>query len=196
MRTKLFILLCFVFSTFISCTTNTETPSNNATPDTLLTQETNLTTNNPDNSAESTTEDSGVTDDFSKSFDITNYILKSLPDSNYTSISKIASIFISPDSLQIAKMQKEMGEDFSTIADDNSFYFYEAENFIEKKKITILHTNTRYLKFICKDKIIYFDTKAPVTDGWNLIFFRPDSLPKIIATSDVESEYKSYFGKE
>lgn len=125
-----------------------------------------------------------------------NFLIDKIPSKDFITITEKTVIFRNPDSQQIEQFKKEIGEeDFYIVADDNSWYQFEAEEYFEKKKIKTLHPQNRYLKFITRDKKVYnFDTKAKFS-GWLTILFRPDSLPKIINPTGIEQEDTLYFGK-
>lgn len=135
-------------------------------------------------------------DSYEERFKLENFLVDKIPTKDFITITESTVIFVSPDSEQIKRLKKEIGEeDFYIVADDNSWYQFEAEEYFEKKKMKTLRSQKRYLKFIAKDKKVYnFDTKAEFS-GWETILFRPDSLPKIINPTVIEQEDSLYFGK-
>lgn len=132
---------------------------------------------------------------FDESFKLENYLLKSLQNNDFITVSESAGIFISPDSLQIDKMKKSNGEEtFYIIADDNIYYEYEASEFLKEKNIKVINPATRYIKFIAKGKEFYFDTKSQASIGWTAVLFSPSKpAPKIINPVDIEQEFEEYF---
>lgn len=131
-----------------------------------------------------------------QSFRLENFLVSSLPSSDYLTINDNAAIFIFPDSLQIMGMRERYSEeDFYTIADDNSYYISQARSYCEKKKIKIVDHTNRYIKFVTKTKEIYFDTKAKASLGFMAILFKTDGLPKIINAINIATEYNHYFQK-
>lgn len=136
------------------------------------------------------------TNSYEESLQLKNYLIDKIPSRDFHTITENTVIFTHPDSKQIKKFKKEIGEeDFYIVADDNSWYQFQAGEYFEKKKMTILYPEKRYLKFITHDKKVYnFDTKAKFS-GWQTILFRPDSLPKIVNPVGIEQEDSLYFGK-
>lgn len=132
---------------------------------------------------------------YNESLTLDNFLVKNITSKDFITITEKTVIFTSPDSKQIKRFKKEIGEeDFYIVADDNSWYQFEAHEFYEKKKINIIHSDKRYIKFITRNKkILNFDTRAKYS-GWQTILFRPDSLPKIINPVGIELEDSLYFG--
>ncbi|HXB41100.1 MAG TPA: hypothetical protein VNZ49_11200 [Bacteroidia bacterium] len=115
-------------------------------------------------------------------------------DQEITVIKSSCAVFINPTDEQIEQMKKEDGEEnFSTIADDQMYYTYEAQNFFKENKIDCLSPATRYLKFVTPDSEFVVDTRAKVSYGWLTILFNSDSLPKILTPIDMPRVFKTYF---
>src|ERR1017187_4120619 len=69
-------------------------------------------------------------------FKLENYMVYSYPPNDVTTINKTCAVIIYPTADQAAKMQKQMGaEDFSTVADDYSFYQSQYIEAAGKRKI-------------------------------------------------------------
>ncbi len=129
-------------------------------------------------------------------FKLENYMVYSYPPDNYITISKACAVIIYPTADQTDKMQKQMGaEDFSTAADDYSFYqsqYIEAAN---KRKIETVSPDKRYIKFVGDKRMVVIDRCAKVSAGWMVILFRPDSLPRISGGVEADTAFANYFGK-
>ena len=78
---------------------------------------------------------------------------------------------ISPDSIQIAKMKKEYGEDdFYTVADDVMWYNGQMLEVIDSLKIQFVHTDKRLVRIITpKDRIEINNDTSQVK--WRYIYF-------------------------
>ena len=125
-----------------------------------------------------------------------NYVVASAPDKDITSISKTCALIIHPTDKQLEKYKNEMrGEDFSTVADDYAFYQSQYLEVANKRKIETPDIKTRYIKFVGKSKTLLIDRCAKVSNGWMVILFRPDSLPRITENLEAETAFTQYFGK-
>lgn len=110
-------------------------------------------------------------------------------------IDKKAAVFYQPDSMQIEKRKKEIGEEnFMIGADDYLFSLHTAYEFVDSIRLPVLEANNRrFLKFIRSDKsqtLIKLDT---VPDLWGVYLFDPSKNPRLIDGIRIEEEYKSYF---
>ena len=78
---------------------------------------------------------------------------------------------ISPDSIQIAEMKKEYGEDdFYTVADDFMWYNGQMLEVIDSLKIQFVHTDKRLVRIITpKDRIEINNDTSQVK--WRYIYF-------------------------
>ena len=110
-------------------------------------------------------------------------------------VDKNAAIFYSPDSTQIAKRKKEIGEeDFYIGADDYLNYMHTSHDFLESSKLTILDAkDKKYLKFVKNDKtqtIIKLDT---LSELWGIYFFDPNKKEKLVDMTIIDEEHRNYF---
>ncbi|MBB6326661.1 hypothetical protein FHS59_002289 [Algoriphagus iocasae] len=132
-----------------------------------------------------------------RSMDINNYVVTESNGHTPTVIEQDAIVFVSPDSLEVQEMIKELGDDFYTVADDNNYYKYEADQFMTQNGVKSVYPKTRYLKFIQADsKTLLIDTKSSASRGWTTILFQPDSLPKVINPVDIREEFEKYFNRK
>ena len=135
-------------------------------------------------------------DDYRASFILENFIVRCKPDENeITVINEDCGVFMIPDSIQISKMKgktKEEVEGFYIAADDNIFYQYEASRFLDSLRIKTIYPKSKYLKFINKKGSILFDTKSKYSDGWMVILFVNDRMPKIVDFVSFEESYNEY----
>ena len=131
------------------------------------------------------------------SFVLENYIVPKIPNKDFTEITSERVIFYQPEAKEIKAYKKEFGEEhFYAVSDDNVYYAYEAEIFLEQKGIKSVYPDTRYLKFkLSNGETILFDAKADAHLYWTTILFTPGKAPRIINPVDVEQECKAYFGK-
>ena len=110
-------------------------------------------------------------------------------------IDKKAAVFFQPDSIQIEKREKEIGEEnFYIGADDYLFYMHTANDFLDSLKFPILEIkDKKYLWFINADKsqtIIKLDT---LPELWGIYLFDPSKRPKLVDMTIIDEEYKSYY---
>jgi hypothetical protein len=126
-------------------------------------------------------------------YNLNTYIIDSVPSESFAVTDTIA-LFVYPDTSELQIIRKEYGDDaFYTVADDNSYYFAEAIQYLENKKVGIKNPKMRYIKFVSSLGTLYIDSKAKGSIAWTTILFRPDTLPRIISPIDVDAEYNQYF---
>ena len=110
-------------------------------------------------------------------------------------IDRKAAVFYSPDSIQIEKRKKEIGEDdFYVGADDYLNYLQTSQDFLVSVKLPILDAkDKKYLKFIINDKsqtVIKLDT---LPELWGIYFFNPGKKEKLVDMTMIYEEYNNYF---
>jgi hypothetical protein len=110
-------------------------------------------------------------------------------------IDQKAAVFYSPDTTQISKRKKEIGEDnFYAGADNYLNYLQTSHDFLDSVKLPILEAkDKKYLKFICRNKsqtVIKLDT---LPELWGIYLFNPSKKEKLIDMTIIDEEYYSYF---
>jgi hypothetical protein len=110
-------------------------------------------------------------------------------------IDRTAAVFYSPDSIQIAKRKKEIGEDnFYAGADDYLNYLQTSRDFLDSVKLPILEAkDKKYLKFVRDNKsqtVIKLDT---LPELWGIYLFSPGKKEKLVNMTLIDEEYNSYF---
>jgi hypothetical protein len=110
-------------------------------------------------------------------------------------IDKKAAVFYSPDTIQIAKRKKEIGEDdFYAGADDYLTYMQTSHDFLDSAKLPILEAkDKKYLKFIYNNKsqtVVKLDT---LSELWGIYLFNPSKKEKLVDMTIMNEEYKRYF---
>lgn len=126
-----------------------------------------------------------------------NYLVPQIQGKDFTEINSETVIFFLPDAKEIKALKKSLGEEnFYTVSDDNMYYTYEAEIFLEGKGIRSVYPGTRYLKFtLSNGRQLFFDAKAKAHLGWTTVLFTPGKMPEIINPIDIETAARDYFGK-
>lgn len=108
-------------------------------------------------------------------------------------IKEACAISYYADSATMSKKQKEMGENFYTAADDYAFYQSQLDSLLETKKLKIINTKKKFLKFVQpngNNQLIDLSKEI-----WINYFFKPGNKPKVVDMASPEIEYKQYFGK-
>jgi hypothetical protein len=110
-------------------------------------------------------------------------------------IDRKAAVFYSPDSIQIEKRKKEIGEDgFYVGADDYLNYLQTSQDFLDSVKLPIIDAkDKKYLKFILDDKsqtVIKLDT---LPELWGIYFFNPGKKEALVNITMIYEEYNNYF---
>lgn len=143
-----------------------------------------------------TTQNDESADDYDAYLNIDNYKVGSAPENQTVEISQKVAILIDPNDEQIARLKKTMSEeDLSTVADDYSYYQYTTKEYLQKQPIQVVEPSARYARLKGTNQTYLLDLHPKASSGWVAIFFQPDSVPRIIDTTDPESAYKSYFGQ-
>lgn len=105
------------------------------------------------------------------------------------------------DSVSLARMQKQMGEDdFSTVADDAAYYMAEASRYLDSagkqnniKTFSINADSIKVIQFVNKDGIkdfVRLDTGGSIA---NIYFFDPLKGKKVMDVFSAQEEYDSFF---
>jgi hypothetical protein len=106
-----------------------------------------------------------------------------------------AAVFFQPDSSQMEKRMKEVGErDFRAGADDYIYYINISAEYLEKQGLTVMDAKgKKYLKFVKSDKkeqVVRLDT---LNDLWGMYLFDPEKKPHYADITEIEDDYKNYF---
>ncbi|MFZ6013053.1 MAG: hypothetical protein ACOYXT_22110 [Bacteroidota bacterium] len=130
-------------------------------------------------------------DSFESKLVLDHYVIdnRDISPDDVQEIDSAAAIIIYPTDEQLRRMENEYGGDFSTIADDNSFYYSNAIGLLDSLKIKTLNAETPYLKLVGDDDQIWFlDIRQEGAPEWNLIFFHPQKKPEIVSVVDLTRE--------
>ncbi|TKK64089.1 hypothetical protein FC093_23330 [Ilyomonas limi] len=116
-------------------------------------------------------------------------------NSDTLTIDTKAAVFFQPDSSQMEKRMKEVGErDFRAGADDYIYYINISAEFLEKQGVPVMNAKSKkYLKFVTSDKkaeLVKLDT---LRELWGMYFFDPTKRPYYADITEIEEDYKSYF---
>ena len=121
--------------------------------------------------------------------------LANVDNSDTLIIDRKAAVFYLPDSLQIEKRKKEIGEEnFYIGADDYLNYLHTSNDFLDSVKLPVLYAeNKKYLKFIGNNNsqtIIRLDT---LSELWGIYLYDPGKKEKLVDMLTIEEEYNNYF---
>lgn len=113
-------------------------------------------------------------------------------------ITKNAAVYYSPDSLHMEQWKKELGEeDFSTVADDWSYYMMISQEYLAKIALPVEDASgKKAVKFIKADNstvIIRLDT---LKSYWAAYLFTPAKDPVTADIVSMEESCKQYFEKK
>jgi hypothetical protein len=131
--------------------------------------------------------------------DTTQKPLRTTTTSSSTSdtliVDRQAAVFIEPDSLQIEKRKKQVGEEnFYAGADDYLFYMNTSHEFLDSVKLTTFNAkNKKFIKFIHSDKTQQVIKLDKLPELWNIYFFDPTKKAKQVDMTIIDEEFKSYF---
>jgi hypothetical protein len=119
----------------------------------------------------------------------------SLSEIDTLTIDKKAAVYYQPDSLQMEKRMKRVGEsDFREGMDDYIYYINISTEYLEKQGLRIIDAkNKKYLRFVMtdkKEKLIKLDT---LEELWGIYLFDPKKKPHYADIIEIEEDYKKYF---
>ena len=119
-----------------------------------------------------------------------SYLVDANPDTaDFQTINKSCAILVNPTKEQIELMEKEYGEDFYTIADDNTFYQANAMEVLDSLDIkTVMADQKRYLKLMDRKKDWTLDIRQNGAPGWNLILFSLGKRPKVVSAININND--------
>lgn len=119
----------------------------------------------------------------------------SRPDSDTLVIDRRAAVFYQPDSLQMKKRMKQVGEaDFRAGADDYLYSVNTSAEYLEKQGLPVLDAkNKKYLKFVSAGKLVQLIQLDTLKELWGIYLFDPKKKPYAADMTIIEDEYKSYY---
>ena len=106
-----------------------------------------------------------------------------------------AAVYYLPDSIQMEKWKKEVGEkDFETVADDWSFYMNSSSEYLKTTNLPVKDaSDKKVLKFIKADKSVTLVRLDTLSNYWGLYLFSTTKEPQFSDIIMMEESYKSYF---
>lgn len=115
-------------------------------------------------------------------------------DTDTLTIDTKAAVFFQPDSLQMQKRMKEVGEENFRAADDYIYYVNTSAEYLEKKSLPVIDAkNKKYLKFVMTDKNVQFIKLDTLKELWGMYLFDPKKKPHYADMTVIEDDYKNYF---
>lgn len=116
-------------------------------------------------------------------------------DTDTLTIDKKAAVFYQPDSLQMEKRMKQVGEaDFRVGADDYIYYVNTSAEYLEKQGLRVLDAkNKKYLKFVLADKRVQVIKLDTLEEFWGMYLFDPKKNAHAADMTIIEDEYKNYY---
>lgn len=201
MKTLCTLFLTFCCSAFICCTSNSNkqtTEDGTAMQDTAHNKKPVVIDSARIKARADSIADDKSEREYEATYVLANYLVNNAPANDVQVVDSDAAVFVFPDSTQLAGMKKETGDDFSTIADDASYYFSEDMQLFDSLKVKVVEPGKRYIKFVSKVKTVCFDTRAKASGGWITILFRTDSLPRIVNYAELsgDSALHCYFNRK
>ena len=121
----------------------------------------------------------------------------SLLEGDTLTIAKTAAVFYQPDSLQIQKRMKQVGEtDFRIGMDDYIYSVNTSVEFLQKQGLPVLDAkNRKYLKFVSADKKFQLIKLDTLQELWGMYLFDPDKKPHYADITGIEEDYKTYYSR-
>ncbi|RAV99423.1 hypothetical protein [Pseudochryseolinea flava] len=111
-------------------------------------------------------------------------------------VNSVCAVVVSPTDEQIKSMIEENGEeDFSTIADDASFYQSEGTLTLDSFGIKTIEAEKRYIRFVGESETWVLDIRQKGAPEWSIIFFDPKKAPQVNSWVDITfDELIAYYG--
>lgn len=137
--------------------------------------------------------------DYEAQFKLESYLAGEQTDtSKVQTIAFDCAVLVYPTDEQIEEMKKTGSEeDFETVADDASFYQYQASQTIDSVSIKTVVAKKQFLKFLGSEKNWTLDIRKKNLPAWNLIFFKKNKSPLVTPTITLTSEMvRTYFDKK
>ena len=116
-------------------------------------------------------------------------------DTDTLTIDRKTAVFYQPDSLQMEKRMKKVGEaDFRAGADDYIYYVNTSAEYLEKEGLPVLDAkNKKYLKFVLANKRVQVIKLDTLEELWGMYLFDPKKKAYAADITIIEDEYKSYY---
>jgi hypothetical protein len=113
-------------------------------------------------------------------------------------IDSVCAIIYLPDSSNIEKLKREMGEEnFFTVVDDNNFYNSQIIEALDSLKIEVVETSETDMNFRSNNHTIFFLEKRKLSNPWGAIFFNGKDTPKVMSISDaLQFDYRTYYNMQ
>jgi hypothetical protein len=110
-------------------------------------------------------------------------------------IDSTCAVLIYPTDEQLTVLQKEYGDDYATVADDNSYYHGLAIEMLDSIDVETNNAEKRILQFKNDSQTWTLDVRKEGAPAWNLIFFNKEKGPMIVPYIDLSHDrIKEYFG--
>ncbi len=96
------------------------------------------------------------------SLQLADYLTKPVTDTSLVkAVDQPVALFVYPTEAEIKKMELELGEDLTTVADDNAFYFSQASDWLDSLQMKRVVLDKRYIRFNqSTGEPMYFDTRC------------------------------------
>jgi hypothetical protein len=116
-------------------------------------------------------------------------------DTDTLTIDRKAAVFYQPDSLQIERRMKEVGDaDFRAGVDDYIYYVNTSAEYLEKEGLPVIDAkNKKYLKFVLADKQVQVIKLDTLEELWGMYLFDPRKKAYAADMTTIEDEYKNYY---
>jgi len=110
-------------------------------------------------------------------------------------VSATSAVFYYPDSAQIERRKKEIGEDtFYIGADDYAFYLDQCYNYFKGVELkTTEAKEVKYIKFVKADNTSTWVKLDTLPDLWGVFLFKPQKEPRLADMIAIEDDYKDYY---
>ena len=108
-----------------------------------------------------------------------------------------AAVLFQPDSSQIQRRMKEVGEeDFRAGADDYIYYINTSAEYLEQQGLPVIDAKGRkYISFVQANGAVQVVKPDTLPELWGIYLFDPKKTPYYADITLIEEDYKKYFNQ-
>jgi hypothetical protein len=119
---------------------------------------------------------------------LNNYAVTDADTSNIESINFNCALIVNPTPEQVENLVTTYGDDFSTMADDYTFYQSEAIVKFDSAKVKVVNAEKRFVRLIGSSRTWVLDLRKDGAPEWNIILFNIEKEPQVSSAIDVTYE--------
>ncbi len=105
-------------------------------------------------------------------------------------VDSTCALLVYPTDAQLEELKNKNGENFQSIAMDNTYYHGLAIEMLDSINVETITAETRLIRFLDKkgQRTWTIDIRKKGAPAWNLIFFREGKAPEIVPYADLSHD--------